>query len=228
MPKLIFMIIFPIFVISIIGYASAHWSSNSYIAGTLTSGQWGNPCIKLQDALEGSFTNTSNGNDLQRPTDQITLSSPFPTKFRMTLDLTNCGTETLSNITVTDSISVNVVPINWTSNMGCVSWNNLATQPFGKDGAGNYDLVWVITYLNPGENATITIWVMSELKSASIYSGGAKSLQFDSGATVTAQVFQDNLCTQTEGITIDYAQQGTNTGLVTTPMPYYTSWAEAF
>ena len=102
-------------------------------------------CIKIMKTLEGSFTDPSNGGDLIDPTQFIALGADFPTKFKLTICVENCGETDLTDVLVTDIIGPMFTPTQWTSPDDVVWIDN--------------ELTWTITELIIGETTCLEIWL---------------------------------------------------------------------
>jgi hypothetical protein len=68
------------------------------------------PCLSIHKILEGTYTNPEDGSSLSKPIEYIHISATWPTDFRMTFQVRNCGNVTLTNVKVTDSIETMACP----------------------------------------------------------------------------------------------------------------------
>jgi len=231
--NLFLICLIPLVALSTIGFASGHWYDSVNVNTVITTANLGNPCIEIQKVLQGSFTNTCNGKDTAIPTDKIAISACFPTKFKMTINVTNCGTSVLTDVIVKDTIGPNLTYINYTMTKGSCSWFNHTTAintveqncPIYQDGTAYHDLTWDIGTLNPGQNATFVIWVCTVCNSHGIYAPTGTSLQFNAGATVVANSILKTLSATTAGITIKVDANNCGSGIILTKLPYSTPWA---
>ena len=221
-------------VMAVTGFAYSHWSETLYISGTVTTGTWGS-CIGIRKTLEGSFTNPWTRENLAEPTNLIAIASEeFPTRFKLTIQVKNCGSTALENVIVTDCIELNVAPTEWTPSKGTVYWENV--RPPGEPGEFIFNyLTWTIGGLASDELASLEIWIRTLYNPRCKYEptsgdeGDNQELKINRGAKVVADSIFNGLSATTEGITIiivDDNIPGNGIGTILTPLPYSTPWAE--
>jgi uncharacterized repeat protein (TIGR01451 family) len=185
--------------------------------------------------LEGSFTNPYTGENLTTPTDLVAIASKtFPTRFKLTIRVVNCGLVTLENIVVTDRIELNVAPTEWTPSKGSVYWENW--RPPGEPGEFIFNyLTWNIGELAPEEQAYLEIWIRTLYNPPGKYEptsgdeGDNQELEINRGAKVVADSPFNGLSATTEKITVlivDDNIPGNGIGKISTPLPHSTPWAE--
>ena len=232
-PKLIALVLIPIISLSLVGIAHSLWSESLYIEGTVNMGYW-KACIRIRKTLEGAFTDPETGVDLTTPTDFIAIAASFPTKFKLTITVENCGLTTLTDVIVTDTIKTNVANVDWTASEGTVFWYD--HHPGGKPGDFIFnDLTWTIETLAPGESASLMIDIetlrnpQDKYEPTSGDEGDSQDLEINEGATVTAETSLATLSATTGGITLQIVDDNTpenNIGSIATNLPYSTAWAE--
>ncbi|MCD6155293.1 MAG: DUF11 domain-containing protein [Candidatus Verstraetearchaeota archaeon] len=225
-----------LFILVVNGVAYSHWNDRINIKGKMVTGEW-RVCIKIRKSLEGSFTDPWTGEDLSTPTDLIAIASlNFTTKFKLTIYVKNCGSKVLTDVFVRDRIQLNLAPLNSTPSKGSVSWREW--KPHGRPGefAFNY-LTWIIGRLNPGEEATLVIWIGTLRNPRGKYEPTSgddcccmcwQCLEINRGAMVTATSPYGILFAVTGRINIRIVDDGTpgnGIGRIATTLPYVTCWA---
>ena len=214
-----------------------------YIYGKVKTTSW-NACIKIRKTLEGSFTDPYTGEDLEEPTNLIKVShkpeDSFPTKFNLTICVKNCGSTTLTDVIVTDTIKNTVGPRDWELDKGSVSWDN-----GDWDGVhyGFNDLTWIIGSLSPGEKVCLTIMIETLQNPKDKYEptsgddGDSQKIEVNEGATVKATSPYNGLTATTDSITLlitDDDIEDNGIGLIWVyidedtldVLPYSTNWAK--
>jgi len=217
-----------------IGYSYSHWKDTIYIQGTITTATQKEACIKIMKLLNGSFTNSTTGEDLTEPTQYIAVAANFPTKFQLIIIVKNCGTVDITD-PVTDVIENTVEPINYTASKGTVEWYKNHTT--GGEFVQNF-LNWTIGTLVPNEQAKLEIWIQTlpnasqkdKYEPTSGDEGDSQNIEINRGATITATSELGHLSATTENITLTIADdsvQDNNLAIISTPpLPYSTPWTQ--
>lgn len=242
---IIALLVVPLLLMSLTGIAFSHWPDYIYIVGKITTRSGGGgtgACIEIQKTLSGAFTDPTTGKDLKTPTNLIRIGSAsgitssggiacpptnFPTKFKLCINVTNCGPTLLENVTVKDRLEHQFAPINSTPSDGTdkVVW---VYKIDGGSGFKKHFLTWEIGDLEPGEWAALCIWIQTTKNPVGFYepTSACKDYLVNLGATVVADSEFGGLEATTEGIIlkIDGFVQP-NIALITTVLPYSTPWA---
>ena len=218
--------------LGIAGYSYSHWAETITIQGTITTAKTKTASIRIMKTLNGSFTNPSTGNDTTTPTQYIAVAANFTTKFQLIITVENNGTVPITDA-VLDTIENTVAPINYTASKGTVTWTNKTT-------AENYVqnfLNWTIGTLEPGETATLEIWIGTLPNPSGKYEptsgdeGDWQDIEINRGANITATSELGILFAQTGNITLIIEDDGTRENgiaIITSPtLPYSTPWATA-
>jgi len=215
--------------LAITGYSYSHWTETIHIQGTITTGTWGEKIasVRIMKTLNGSFTDPYTGQDLTEPTQYIAVASTtFPTKFQLIITVENNGTLPITDA-VYDVIQNNVEPINATPSQGTVEWYYNHTT--GGEFVQNF-LNWTIGTLDPGETATLEIWIQTLRNPSGKYEPTSENqtLEINRGANITATSELGSLFARTENITLIIVDDGTpnnNIAVITPQLPYSTPWA---
>ncbi|MGB9778604.1 MAG: hypothetical protein ACPLW8_04285, partial [Candidatus Bathyarchaeales archaeon] len=174
--------------LAITGYSYSHWTETIHIQGTITTGTWNIASVRIMKTLNGSFTNATTGEDITTPTNLIHVADAnnpgWPTKFQLIITVENNGTLPITDA-VYDVIENNVEPINATPSKGTVNWYYNHTT--GGEFVQNF-LNWTIGTLNPGEVATLEIWIQTLHNPAEKYEPTSENqtLEINRGANITA------------------------------------------
>lgn len=217
--------------LTISGYSYTHWTETIHIQGTITTAKAKIASVRIMKTLNGSFTDPYTGVDIATPTNLIhvgTAKSPgWPTKFQLIITVENNGTIPVTD-TVYDVIENNVEPINATPSKGTVEWYYNKTT--GGQFVQNF-LKWTIGTLNPGEVATLEIWIQTLPNPSGKYEPTSENqpLEINRGATIKATSELGPLEATTESITLYIVDTDVpddpNIAVITPTLPYSTPWA---
>jgi hypothetical protein len=243
---MIALFVMPILLASLTGVAFSHWSDRIYVVGQITTWSGGGggtgACIEIQKTLYGSFTDPKTGINYYNTTNLIRIGSNsgtqsvgeigcpptnFPTKFKMCINVTNCGPTDLTNVVVTDRLE------NQFTNSGCanksdstdkVSWVYI-TNPSGFE--KSY-LTWEIGNLTSGESASLCFWITTTQNPVGFYEPTSANQNYlvNLGAKVEAVSPVGNLTAQTDGIVLEIGGFVLpNIAEILTSLPFSTPWA---
>jgi hypothetical protein len=222
--------------LAITGYSYSHWTETIHIQGTITTAKQKIASVRIMKTLNGSFTNATTGEDITTPTNLIHVADAnnpgWPTKFQLIITVENNGTVPIEDA-VLDVIENTVEPINATPSKGTVQWYYNHTT--GGEYVQNF-LNWTIGTLDPGEVATLEIWIQTVRNPSNAGDGEGfyeptsenQDLEINRGANITATSELGNLFAKTENITLTIVDDGTpnnNIAVITPPLPYSTPWA---
>ena len=218
----IFVLLVTIFTLLIsIGCSYGWWKDNIYIKGEITTGYWGD-CLCIRKILNGPYTDPYTGEQLEyelneiyeysdgirliHQTDRLSpiylgMYKGFPTRFILTIEITNDCYNDFTNIIITDQIGNQVAPrevgpvprkvIDMYPVDDCdVSWTRGLEDyyQFGHD-----DIIWTIGELKAGERAYIRLLVETLPNRAHGQgiqgffepTSGDQPIEINQGATVT-------------------------------------------
>jgi hypothetical protein len=233
---LIFLTI--LFILASTSISYSLWNEGLSIDGMVHTGVWGEPNLCIQKSVDGSYTDPVTGKDLTVPNYDLNLihrssrkDPGFPTKFKLKFELENSGTETYTDVSVSDKIGNIVAPrIIITITHGSVTF-----QPYGLDRQkfGHDFMHWNIGTLSAGETAILEIWIETLKNKPGLYEPTSEDQSIvvnDLGAGVTATNSEGLIVyAETEGITIDidpYEEPNDNIAIIAAPeLPYATPWA---
>ncbi|MGQ9781605.1 MAG: hypothetical protein ACUVQ8_05045 [Nitrososphaeria archaeon] len=236
--------------LSLIGYGYALWSESLRINGTIETGEFTKEVasIRIRKTLEGVFTNPYNGFEQSTPVNLIHVYNKtgqnvynWPSILKLTIIVENNGTTTLTNILVKDTIGTNIGPIaaspesyNYSATSGTVIWLSYAPphDPWDFLHFGWSKFNWTIPTLNPGESATIVIWLRTLMNPKDKWepTDYDKTISVNDGASVVAFATYNGvtLSAQTQGISLivdGYIRPESSIAEVLNPLPYSTPWA---
>lgn len=244
---IIALFVVPILMMSLTGIAFSHWVDRIYIWGTITTwhddGSGSGACVSIQKTLYGAYTDPYTGKDTATPTDLVRVSrsavtlsggeircppTNFPTKFRLCINVTNCGALELNNVIVTDRLEYQFLKINYTKSdpSDMVTFVQMVDNATGHR---NTHIIWEVGNLTSGESATLCIWIRTAQDCSGFYypTSANQDYPVNTGAKVEAVSARGNLIAQTEGIVLgvgDLVQP--NVAEILTGLPYSTPWAE--
>ncbi|MBC7127396.1 MAG: hypothetical protein ABC585_06715 [Candidatus Methanosuratincola petrocarbonis] len=222
----------PVLILAALGNTYALLFQTLEIHGVVHTGFWGGggvegPCVGIQKTLDGAFTNATTGEDLSERTDLIHIGNAnppyFPTKFKLTICVHNCGNETLTGVVVTDRLENQFGVINWSANTGDVT---ILSFP----GPGNYSneyIVWEVGALQDGEGACLEMWIQTLQNPAGWYAptSGGTTYIINQGASVFATSSSGDLWANTGSLSISLSPEGDNhIATILTQLPYSTPW----
>lgn len=232
---LIFTILF-ILLASVSMSYSSWWRDPIYIEGEINTTEWLNPCLCIKKIIDGSYTNSTNGELLDIPNyDQNQIHSSnndnhgFPTTFKLKFEITNDCKSEFYNVVVEDIIGTMVAPreIELITH-GSVIFNpkGLNRQSFGYD-----NMTWDIGTLLPGEIAQLTVIIETLPNQSGFYEPTTEDqtlLINYNGAELTAiNIDGEIFTTTTDNIILEIKPYGTsddNLALIESPqLPYETS-----
>lgn len=227
-------------VVLLVGTASSgvvysHWAEKLQVSAELETGEWKSG-VQVRKTLYGAYTNPSTGEDLSDPSDIIHIDSAkqihFSTRFKLVIDVKNCGSTELTNVVVTDTIKNTVAPASWIPTQGSVDMDE---DPSPGDDFGFNDFRWEVGNLTKGESASLTIWIETLSNPTGKYQptsgdeGDSQDIEINDGATVMASSYSNSLSATTSGIKIlivDDGTEGNGLGKIDTSLPYTTGWAK--
>ncbi|MEM2125572.1 MAG: hypothetical protein QXQ53_04160 [Candidatus Methanosuratincola sp.] len=222
----------PVLILAALGNTYSLLFQTLEIQGTVQTGFWGGggaggPCVGIQKTLDGAFTNATTGEDLSERTNLIHIGNAnpphFPTKFKLTICVHNCGNETLSGVLITDRLENQFGPINWTAGKGNVS---ILSFP----GPGNYSkdyIIWEVGELSEGEGVCLELWIQTLQNPAGWYAptSGGTTYIVNQGATVFATSNEGELLANTGSVAISLSPEDENhIATILTELPYSTPW----
>ncbi|MEM3700077.1 MAG: hypothetical protein QXL57_04325 [Candidatus Bathyarchaeia archaeon] len=222
--------------LAITGYSYSHWIEKIHIQGTITTGTWEKKIasVCIMKTLNGSFTNATTGEDISTPTNLIHVgtneSAGWPTKFQLIITVKNNGTVPITDA-VYDVIENTVEPINATPSKGTVEWYKNKTQGGDNNQYIQNFLNWTIGTLDPGEVATLEIWIQTLPNPSGKYEPTSENqpLEINRGAKIKATSELGPLEATTEGITLYIVDEDIpdepNIAVITPTLPYSTPWA---
>ncbi|MEM3404500.1 MAG: hypothetical protein QXJ17_08200 [Nitrososphaeria archaeon] len=237
--------------LSMVGYGYALWSESIQIRGTIETGDFTKDVasIRIKKTLEGVFTNPYNGLEQGTPINLIHVYNKtgsnvynWTSILRLTIVVENNGTTKLSNILVNDVIGSNIGPIaappgvyNYSATPGTtVTWlsHSPGHQPWDYVHFGWSEFNWTIPALDPGDSATIVIWLRTLMNPSGRWEPTAanKTIPVNDGASVTADTVYNGvtLSTKTQGISLiinGYIIPTSSIATILNPLPYSTTWA---
>jgi len=246
---IIALVVIPILMMSLTGVAFSHWVDRIFIWGTITTwegdGGGAGACVSIQKTLYGAFTDPYTGKDTATPTGLVRVNSTsgavaigeigcpptnFPTKFKLCINVTNCGGLELTNVVVTDRLECQFVKVNCTKSdpTDMVTFVQMVDNMTGYK---NTHIIWEVGNLSSGEWTTVCIWIKTSQNSAGLYYPTSVNQDYpvNIGAKVEAVSAKGNLIAQTEGIVIeigDFVQP--NIAEILTELPYSTPWANDY
>ena len=241
LPKIGVIFIVLILALASISITYAGLTANISIHGTVTTGEWGK-CFCIRKTLDGSYTDPVTGDDIDPPNYDLNLIHQsdkndigFPTKFKLTIEVSNNCNEDLTDVIVTDKIGNQVAPreiLEITHGTVIFTPEGLTRQSFGHD-----DMEWNIGVLPSGETAVLTILIETLKNPSGKYEPTSEHQDIpinDGGAEVTAETSQgDTLNAKTDKITLYIEPYGTseddddndNLAIIATPhLPHSTPW----
>jgi hypothetical protein len=216
--------------LAITGYSYSRWTETIHIQGTITTAKQKIASVRIMKTLNGSFTNATTGEDITTPTNLIHVADAnnpgWPTKFQLIITVENNGTVPIEDA-VLDVIENTVEPINATPSKGTVQWyyNHTTSDEYVQ----NF-LNWTIGTLDPGETATLEIWIQTLRNPSGKYepTSETQDLEINRGANITATSELGTLFARTENITLIIVDDGipnNNIAVITPSLPYSTPWA---
>jgi len=236
--------------LTLVGYGYALWSEELQIQGTIQTGEFAKDLasIRIKKTLEGVFTNPNNGLEQSTPVNLIHVYNKtgsiiynWTSILKLTIVVENNGTTTLSNILVKDKIGSNIGPIatppgvyNYSVTQGTVTWLSYKPpkDPWDYVHFGWSEFNWTIPTLNPGDGATMVIWLRTLMNPSGRWEPTAqnKELDVNDGASVTASTVYSGvtLSAQTDGISLNingYIRPTCSIATILNPLPYSTPWA---
>ncbi|MDH7556795.1 MAG: hypothetical protein QHG94_07660 [Candidatus Methanosuratincola sp.] len=223
----------PVLILAAVGNTYSLLFQTLEIHGTVYTGFWGGggvggACIGIQKTLDGAFTNATTGEDLSERTALIHIGNAnpphFPTKFKLTICVHNCGNETLTGVVVTDRLENQFGVINWSVDRGSVAVLSLP-------GPGNYSkdyIVWEVGELSEGEASCLEMWIQTLQNPAGGYAptSGGTTYIINQGASVFATSGSGGeLWANTGSLSISLSPEGEDhVATILTQLPYSTPW----
>ena len=236
-------VVFLVLILSLVSISISYagLTDDKSIYGTVTTSEWG-ACLCIRKTVDGSFTDPVTGEDIDPPNYDLNLIHQsdkndigFPTKFKLTIEVSNNCDEDLTDVMVTDKIGNQVAP----REILVITHGDVIFTPEGltRESFGHDDMEWDIGILPSGETAILTVLIETLKNPSGKYEPTSENQELpinDEGATVSATKSDGEILTaSTEGINLDIDPYGTSENdenndhlaIIDSPqLPYSTPW----